>query len=50
MEWLTPNNLRILIIGGGNDNHIVRLLTNVKKKLPEVKIDFYDYEYDKNQF
>lgn len=42
------NNLRILIIGGGNDNHIIRLLTNLKKKLPEVKIDFYDYEYDKN--
>ena len=47
IESKSMKDINVLIIGNGNDNHIVRFLTNLKKKLPEVKIDFYDYGNNK---
>lgn len=41
-------DINILIVGNGNDNHIVRFLKNLKEKLPNTRIDFLDYGTDIN--
>ncbi len=36
------------MVGLGNNPHTIRFLTNLKGKLPNLKIDFFDYGTDKN--
>lgn len=40
--------IKVLLIGGGDDNHLIRFLTNLREKMPEVRIDFFNYECYKN--
>ena len=40
--------VKVLIVGGGDDNHIIRFLTNLRNKMPEIRIDFYNYGCYKN--